>query len=239
MSCLHIWHPKLLHRHPMHLPPAQASAAHTILPPAITSGASDAANGWQRDPWFKCHRRGVCCIECDGLAVEIRWVDFDFVQLMQLVQWSLSLLYNTKRVFINGMIQWRPRQRPGEGMNMAKIKHGWFSRINQTNYFQLGFMFSFVRCWIIYKGSGNGLSIMTPNIGDWFTCLNAWWYWYGIFVTTFYWHVMSSFVKMVERWHVSVTWIIRVWLFMKSEFYSWINPCFDARPCKHQIPTFP
>ena len=56
------------------------------------------------------------------------------------------------------------------------------------------------------------------------------------------WHFCNHFLltcyviicyKMVEPWHVSVTWIIRVWLFMKSEFYSWINPCFDARPCKH------
>ena len=43
----------------MHLPLAQASAAHTILPPAITSGASDAANEWQCDPWFKRQLKAV------------------------------------------------------------------------------------------------------------------------------------------------------------------------------------
>ena len=32
---------------------ARVAAADTILPPAITSGASDAADGWQCDPWFK------------------------------------------------------------------------------------------------------------------------------------------------------------------------------------------
>ena len=32
---------------------ARTSAAHTILPPAITSGASDGTDGWQCDPWFK------------------------------------------------------------------------------------------------------------------------------------------------------------------------------------------
>jgi len=37
----------------MYLPLAQTSAVHTILPPAITSGASDAANRWQYDPWFE------------------------------------------------------------------------------------------------------------------------------------------------------------------------------------------
>jgi len=37
----------------MHLPLAQASAAHTILSSAITSGASNVANRWQCDPWFK------------------------------------------------------------------------------------------------------------------------------------------------------------------------------------------
>jgi len=43
-------------------------------PPAITSGASDAADGWQCDPWFKTgksHHLEACCIECDGLAAEI------------------------------------------------------------------------------------------------------------------------------------------------------------------------
>ena len=106
-------------------------------------------------------------------------------------------------------------------------------------------MFSFVRCWIIYKGSGNGLYIMTPNIGDWFTCLNAWWYWYGIFVTTFYWHVMSSFVT---RWlnddmqcdldNQSLT-LHEIWIwFLECLFvHTPENPCFDVRPCK--IPIFP
>ena len=32
---------------------ARVAAADTILPPAITSGASDAADGWQCDPWFE------------------------------------------------------------------------------------------------------------------------------------------------------------------------------------------
>jgi len=32
---------------------AQASAVHTILSPAITSGASNAANKWKYDPWFE------------------------------------------------------------------------------------------------------------------------------------------------------------------------------------------
>ena len=32
---------------------ARAAAADTILPPAITSGASDAADGWQCDTWFE------------------------------------------------------------------------------------------------------------------------------------------------------------------------------------------
>jgi len=29
------------------------SAADTILPPAVTRGASDGTDGWQCDPWFK------------------------------------------------------------------------------------------------------------------------------------------------------------------------------------------
>ena len=43
-------------------------------------------------------RRGVCCIECDGLAVEIRWVDFDFVQLMPSFN-DCSLCYITQNTF--------------------------------------------------------------------------------------------------------------------------------------------
>jgi len=35
---------------------ARASVAHTILPPAITS---DAADGWQCDPWFKTQVKAV------------------------------------------------------------------------------------------------------------------------------------------------------------------------------------
>ena len=37
----------------VHSTRARASAAHTILPPAINSGVSDVANGWQCDLWFK------------------------------------------------------------------------------------------------------------------------------------------------------------------------------------------
>ena len=38
---------------------AQVAAADTILPSAITSGASDAADGWQCDPWFKRQLRAI------------------------------------------------------------------------------------------------------------------------------------------------------------------------------------
>ena len=37
----------------------RVAAADTILPPAITSGASDAADGWQCDPWFKRQLRAI------------------------------------------------------------------------------------------------------------------------------------------------------------------------------------
>ena len=40
---------------------------------------------------------------------------------------------------------------------------------------------------------------------------------------------------MVEPWHVSVTWIIRVWLFMKSEFNSW-NICLYILCTTMQVP---
>ena len=57
--------------------------------------------GWWMAMWSMVQNTGqgrrlrICCIECDGLAAEISWLDFDFVQLilMLLVQWSLSLLY--------------------------------------------------------------------------------------------------------------------------------------------------
>ena len=38
---------------------ARVAAADTILPPAIISGASDAADGWQCDPWFKRQLRAI------------------------------------------------------------------------------------------------------------------------------------------------------------------------------------
>ena len=38
---------------------AWASAADTILPSVITSGSSDAADGWQCDPWFQRQAKAI------------------------------------------------------------------------------------------------------------------------------------------------------------------------------------
>ena len=38
---------------------ARTSVADTILPPTITSGASDATDGWQCDPWFKTQVKAI------------------------------------------------------------------------------------------------------------------------------------------------------------------------------------
>ena len=35
------------------------SAADTILPPAVTRGASDGTDGWRCDPWFKTQVKAV------------------------------------------------------------------------------------------------------------------------------------------------------------------------------------
>ena len=53
---LHIWHPKLLRRHPMHLPLGfellQLIQFFLLL-------SIDVANGWQCDPWFKRQLKAV------------------------------------------------------------------------------------------------------------------------------------------------------------------------------------
>jgi len=70
--------------------PAPTSAADTILPPAITSDATD---WWQCDPWLK-HRFAVYNIKWwTSGRHELTWLWFFQLISMLLVQWSLSLLY--------------------------------------------------------------------------------------------------------------------------------------------------
>ena len=111
------------------------------------------------------------------------------------------------------MVQWRPRRWPG----WYEHDEDWAQLI--TNYFQFdlnGHHVLICAVWIIYKESGNELSVMMP------TCF--------LFRITMHLEITYRQLLFVTRW------TCECWIFMKSECLNCFtqgvhtpkNSCFDS-----------
>ena len=140
--------------------------------------------GWLMAMWLhelkrgKGHRWGVHCIECDGPAAEVSWLDFDFVQLMLFIWWLLSLLNKTNAFsFFKDFWNVSEQLPDAEIWDRYQLLMVWYNedgdlervltwrRLSTADQVALNLLFHIIICavWIIYKGSGNGLSVITPK----------------------------------------------------------------------------